>query len=500
MSDALHAVDLLIIIGYLVGILWWGISIGRRHRGPDDFFLAGRNVAWPLIGISLFASNISSTTLIGLAGEAYSTGISVFNYEWMAAVVLVFFCIVFLPQLIRSGVSTLPEFLERRYDRAARLWFTLLTLFLNIVVDTAGSLFAGALMLQLVFPALTITQIVVALTLASGLYTCAGGLSAVIHTDAAQTVLLMIGSVFIAVTALTRVGGWDGIVGSVDPAKLSLIRPVGDPGVPWTGLLTGVPLLGFYFWCTNQFMAQRFLAARDLEHARRGALLAGLLKLPVLFLMVLPGTAAILLFPGLDRPDMVYPTLLVELLPAGLLGLVLAGFLAALMSQIDSTLNSAATLVTMDLLQPRRPDWDRAQLLKAGRIATLCFMVLAALWAPRIATFPSLFKYLQAVLSYAVPPVLSLYLLGLFWPRANAAGARLCLAGGTLAGAILFLANELLLLHAGGSLASAPPDITRFEDLLWRGRGRGPDRMPVSLRWAAAGLIALTGILVLSFA
>ena len=520
MSDVLRPLDLALIVLYLVGIVWKGIHVGRKHRTAEDFFLAGRNVVWPLIGVSLFASNISSTTLVGLAGDAYATGISVFNYEWMAAIVLVFAGVFFLPQLLRSRVTTLPEFLGRRYDAVSRRYFTGLTLFLNIVVDTAGSLYAGALMLRLLFPALSMTEIVVGLTIVSGLYTAVGGLTAVIHTDAIQTVLLLIGSIFIAVTALMRVGGWSELTAAIDPAMLSLVRPAGDPGVPWPGLLTGVPLLGFYFWCTNQFMAQRFLAARDLTHARRGALLAGLLKLPVLFLMVLPGTAAIILFPNLDNPDLVYPTLLVELLPTGLLGLVIAGFLAALMSQIDSTLNSAATLVTMDIVKPRRPQWSPARLLRAGRIATLGFMVLAALWAPQIARFSSLFKYLQAVLSYTVPPVLALYLLGLFWRRANAQGARWCLGGGVTAGAALFVSNQVLgwtslhflyvaplltalsaALHVAGSLAGPPPPDESLDGLVWDGAWPREDA-PWYARfgWQSVALLVVTAALVIAFA
>ena len=522
MSDVLQPLDLALIALYLVGIVWKGIHVGRKHRTAEDFFLAGRNVVWPLIGVSLFASNISSTTLVGLAGDAYATGISVFNYEWMAAVVLVFAGVFFLPQLLRSGVTTLPEFLGRRYDAVARRYFTGLTLFLNIVVDTAGSLYAGALMLRLLFPALSMTEIVVGLTIVSGLYTTVGGLTAVIHTDAVQTVLLLIGSIFIAVTALMRVGGWGELTAAIDPAMLSLVRPADDPGVPWPGLLVGVPLLGFYFWCTNQFMAQRFLAARDLTHARRGALLAGFLKLPVLFLMVLPGTAAIILFPNLDNPDLVYPTLMVELLPVGLLGLVIAGFLAALMSQIDSTLNSAATLVTMDIVKPRRPEWDQAKLLRAGRVATLGFMVLAALWAPQISRFSSLFKYLQAVLSYTVPPVLALYLLGLFWRRANARGARWCLVGGVTAGAALFLSNQVLgwtslhflyvaplltvlsaTLHVSGSLVGPPPPAAATEGLVWAGLDKdldGERRWYARFGWQATALLVLTTVLVIAFA
>lgn len=341
---SLHPIDIGLISAYFVIAIGLGIWFGRKHDTASDFFLAGRGMLWPVIGLSLFASNISSTTLVGLAGSAYSTGISVFNYEWMAAVVLVVFAVFFLPAILRAQVYTMPEFLSKRYDDRARTYFSLLTLFLNIVVDTAGGLFAGALLLQMMFPALDIWTTVTVLAIAAGIYTIAGGLAAVMFTDAIQAVLLVIGSVLITIFALEQVGGWDAVVAAVPQDKLSLIRPPGDPGVPWPGLVTGVFLLGFYFWCTNQFMVQRLLAAKNINHGRWGALFAGFLKLPVLFIMVVPGTIAILLYPDIEDPNLVYPTMLVDLLPVGIMGLVLAGFVAALMSQIDSTLNSASTL------------------------------------------------------------------------------------------------------------------------------------------------------------
>ena len=451
----LHTIDYTIILVYIVFVVWLGLHLGKKHNTAEDYFLAGRSMIWPFIGISLFASNISSTTPIGLAGDAYSTGISVFNYEWMAAFVLVFFAIFFLPFILRARIYTMPEFLEKRFDSRARNYFSVLTLFLNIVIDTAGSLYSGALLMKLIFPEIPIWQTITVLAIVAGVYTIAGGLAAVIYTDAIQTVLLMIGAIVISVTAFLKVGSWEAVTQVVDPNMLSLIRPVGDPGVPWVGLITGVPLLGFYFWCTNQFMVQRVLSAKDINHGRWGSLFAGLLKLPVLFLMVIPGTLALVLYqPHMspkaaaiasalaENPDLVYPTLLFDLLPFGMLGLVLAGFIAALMSQIDSTLNSASTLVTMDFVHKYRPNLDSHQLMKTGRWVTFGFMLLAALWAPQISEFGSLFKYLQKVLSYAVPPVVAMFLIGIFWKRANGEGAFAALVGGVLAGFMLFLSNE----------------------------------------------------------
>ena len=298
----LSTLDTVVIIVYVIAIVALGLVLSRKsHNNAEGYFLANRAMLWPFIGISLFASNISSTTLVGLAGEAYSTGISVFNYEWMAAIILVFYCVFMLPQVLRARVYTMPEFLERRYGSGTRKYFSLLTLFLNIVVDTAGSLYAGGLLLKLVFPEIPLWQTITVLAVIAGIYTIVGGLSAVIYTDAIQGTLLIIGSLIISIIAYQQIGSWSAITSQIPVDKLSLIRPPGDPGVPWPGLILGVSLLGFYFWCAYQFMAQRLLSAKDIDHGRWGALFAGLLKLPVLFIMVLPGTFAILLYPDLIR-------------------------------------------------------------------------------------------------------------------------------------------------------------------------------------------------------
>lgn len=521
----LHAIDLTIIGLYVVFVVWLGLKLGKKHDSAEDYFLAGRTMIWPFIGLSLFASNISSTTLIGLAGDAYSTGISVYNYEWFATIILVFFVIFFLPFILRARVYTMPEFLERRFDGRARTYFSILTLFLNIVVDTAASLYAGGLIMKLIFPEIPIWQTISILAIVAGIYTIAGGLAAVIYTDAVQTVLLLLGSVIISIAAYLQIGGWDALTAQVSPDKLSLIRPLDDPGVPWLGLFTGLPLLGFYFWCTNQFMVQRVLSAKNLQHGRWGSLFAGLLKLPVLFIMVLPGTFAILLYPELPKADLVFPTLMFDLLPVGLLGLVMAGFIAALMSQIDSTLNSASTLVTMDFVAKAKPELSQHQLMVVGRWVTFIFMVLAALWAPQIENFGSLFKYLQRVLSYTVPPVVAMFLVGIFWKRANARGAFYSLVIGVALGAIFFYLNEFsgttnvhflyiapilfvacVAILIIGSLLSAPPESAKVEPLTWTKEFYHAETNELknipwyqNYRVLSVGLAILTAIIVAAF-
>jgi len=436
--------DWIVVVVYVIGLVGYGLWASRRNSSPEDYFLASRTARWPTIGLALIASNISSTALVGLAGAAYAIGISVYNYEWVAAVVLVFFCVFLLPQVLASRVFTMPQFLERRYDARARTWLTLLTLFLNVFVDGAGALYSGALVCRVLVPGASLALLSLLLGGTAGIYTVTGGLRAVLRTEAIQAGVLIAGAAAVAWAAFARAGGWHAVMTQVDPAALSLIRPIGDPGVPWPGLLLGVPLLGFYYWCTNQVIVQRMLSARDLDHGRSGALLAGLLKLPVLFLMVLPGTCALLLFPHAAHADLVYPMLIVGVLPAGLVGLLVAGFVAATMTAVASMLNSASTLLTMDLAQRMRPRASDARIVLIGRLSAAACLAVAVLWAPQIERLPSLWQYLQAMLAYVVPPVVALFIGGLFWRGANAAGAHATFVLGSLCGVAFFVINVVL--------------------------------------------------------
>ncbi|SDY19419.1 sodium:solute symporter [Nitrosomonas halophila] len=445
----LHTYDYMVIAGYVIVILWIGLRVSRNTHDTEDYFLASRSLSWPLIGLSLLASNMSSTSLIGMAGSAYSIGISVFNYEWMAAIVLIFFTLFLLPLLLNSRVYTMPEFLERRYDRRARFYFSAFTILGNIFIDTAGALYAGALVIFLLYPEIPFALSVIILAILAGVYTILGGLKAVVYTDTIQAILLLLGALLISALAFGRLDySWQTVANNVDASMLRLIQPIDDPFLPWPGLLFGVPLLGFYFWCTNQFMVQRVLGARNLDHGRWGALLAGFLKLPMLFIMVMPGIFALFLYPDLPSldaftPDIVFPVLLFDLLPSGLRGLILVALIAAIMSSIDSTLNAASTLVTMDFTKLLKPAWNEQQLLLAGRITTFIFMLIAAIWAPIIADFPSLWVYLQSILAYQSPPFVAALLLGIFWGGAHRQAAFWGLIGGHLLSTLLFVANMI---------------------------------------------------------
>ena len=454
-SIGLNTIDYVIIVVYLVGIVWYGIRKGKQESS-EDYFLAGRNMAWPIVGISLFAANIGSNTLIGLTSDAFNTDVAVYNYEWMAAVVLVIFSIFFLPFYLKSRVYTMPEFLERRYDTRTRYLFSGITIVGNVIIDTASGLYAGNLILKIIFPGTPSWIIIALLAFAAAAYTIPGGLSSVVHTEVIQAVLLIFGSILVTYFAFSEVGGWRAMIDGSNELKasgaiekdagevLSLIRPASDKSMPWPGLLLGVPLLGFYFWANNQFMVQRVLSAKDLNHGRWGAIFAGLLKLPVLFIMVIPGVLAILLFSDTDIsflnyqipvaggfetcgaladcPNMTYPVLIYSLLPTGVLGLVIAGLLAAMSSSISATLNSASTLITMDFVQKLKPGISSKGLVRAGQIATVVLVILAAAWAPLIESFRSLWTYLQQILSFISPPIVAAFVVGLFSRRSNANG------------------------------------------------------------------------------
>ena len=517
----LGGIDWIVIGVYIAGLIGLVLATSRRHGGPADYFLATRATQWPAIGLAMLASNMSSTALVGLAGGAYAIGIAVYDYEWTATVILVFFCVFLLPFVIRSRTFTMPEFLERRYDRRVRVQFALMSLLLIIFVDAAGVLYSGALVCRLLFPVWPLWLIVAALAAAAALYTTLGGLRAVIYTEAVQAIVLLAGALMISISAFSRAGGWHAVMTGVKPAAISLIRPIGDAGVPWPGLLFGIPLLGFYYWCTNQSIVQRVLSARNIDHARWGALFAGLLKLPVLFLIVLPGTCALLLFPHLPRADSVYPMLILRLLPTGLIGLVAAGFIASTMVSIASMLNSASTLITMDVVRQLSPSLSDRGMVKVGQWCTVAMLAAAVAWAPQLQLFPSLWQYLQAVLAYVVPPVVALFLCGMFWRDATADAASATMLIGSLCGLALFLSNVVFgwthihFLYAAPLLTALDVGIlavvsTRaplgrsLESTMWQTRfGRAEDPGAPAFwqdyRFLAAALLALTAAIVIIF-
>ena len=439
--QAISAIDIGVIVAYFIVIVVIGVYVARKVDTGEDLFLAGRSLTWGVIGFSLFASNISSTTLIGLSGAAYSSGIAVSAYEWLSGAPLIVLAFIFIPLYLKSRITTVPEFLEKRFDWRSRKYFSAVTILLSILIDTAGGLYAGAVVLKTFFPDLVIWQVCVALGIFAGLYTAAGGLAAVVYTDVLQAVVLLFGTFLMTVLMFNGVDwSWANVQAAVpNEQHLSMVRPMDDELLPWPGIFTGVLLLGFWYWVTNQYIVQRVLGAKDLKNAQYGALLGGFLKIIPLFTMVLPGAMAIILVPDLPNADMVFPTLVTTVLPVGVTGLVLAGLIAAIMSSVDSTLNSSSTLIVHDFIMPRKPDITPQQIGRYGKITTIVLMVFAILWAPQIANFGGLWEYLQQAFAIFVPAIATIFLVGAFWKRANADGAFWALVIGNVAGLVLLI-------------------------------------------------------------
>lgn len=441
---SLTPLDYAIVIAYLLAVTVVAIRVTRRAPDAEELFLAGRSLGWGVVGLSLFASNISSTTLIGLPGAAWEHGISVANYEWMAALVLIFSALFVVPRFMHSRITTVPEWLERRFDARLRRYLSATSIALGIFLDAAGSLYAGALVLQLFFPALPLWLSCAVLAVFTGLYTAAGGLRAVAYTDVLQAIVLLGGSITLALIVFGEFDySWSTVRERVPAENLSLLRPLDDPALPWLGTLIGLPILGFYYWTMNQYVAQRLLGARDVRAAGYGALFAAALKLLPLFFMVLPGALAVALLPDLQRADSVFPTLVATYAPAGLAGLILAGLLAAIMSSVDSALNSSSTLLTLDFPQPRQRQADVQAQARYGRVLTLLLVVVAAIWAPMIDRFPGLFAYLQQGFAYIASPLVACFAVGMCSRRVAATAALRGTALGHLFSAGWFVATQL---------------------------------------------------------
>ncbi|MEM9549165.1 MAG: sodium:solute symporter [Bacteroidota bacterium] len=441
MNFNLGTIDLSIIIIYLIFVVLLGFYFGKKHEDAEDYFLAGRSLTWPLIGFSLFASNMSSNSLVGLAGAGYNDGFSVYTYEWMAVVILVIFAVFFLPFYLKNKIFTIPEYLEKRFSYPVRAYASSIAIVLNILVDIAATLYAGGVVINMIFPQFGLSTIIIFLAIIAGIYTISGGLAAVVYTDAVQAVILICGSAMITYFAYDAAGGWEAVEAITDPSHFNIIKPLDDEALPYPGIFTGVLIIGFYFWGTNQYITQRTLAAKNVRQGQWGAIFAGFLKLSILFVMVFPGAFARVLYPaaGTDdsgaalataldgvtkiKMDAIYPSLLFDFLPVGILGIVLAGLIAAMMSSLDSGLNSVSTLITMDFYKKLKPNTSSENLMKVGRVTTLIVMVIAVAWAPQIGKFPKLWDYLQQTLAWFSPPVVALFALGLFSKRINNKGA-----------------------------------------------------------------------------
>ncbi|HEY8165675.1 MAG TPA: sodium:solute symporter [Gemmatimonadaceae bacterium] len=433
----LHIVDILVIAAYFLALSAIAYWAARREKNvSSDYFLASRDVGWLAVGASLFASNIGSEHLVGLAGTGAASGLAVGHFEWLASFILLLLGWLFVPFYLRSGVYTMPEFLERRYNSASRAYFTWVSIIGYVLTKISVTLFAGSVVMRAV-TGLDFWTSAAILIVITGLYTLLGGLRAVIYTEVMQAVVLIAGSITLMVVGLGAVGGWSGLEARVPPDFFSMWKPRSHPDFPWTGIVFGAPILGIWYWCTDQHIVQRVLAAKNVKEARRGTIFAGFLKILPVFIFVLPGIIAAALYQDVrgEGANAAYPVLVTRLLPIGIKGLVLAGMLAALMSSLASAFNSVATLLTWDVYRKWKPNASEKRLVTVGRITTVVLVIVGLLWIPMMKyVSPQLYIYLQSVQAYIAPPIAACFLLGIMHPRLNGRGALAALWTGFVLG------------------------------------------------------------------
>lgn len=439
----ISTLDLTVIGAYLLFIIWWGLRNGKSEDS-QSYFLAGCSMPWWIVGLSLFAASISSTTLIGQSGDAYHTGLAVFNYNLTGIIVMIFFAVCILPLYLKSKIFTIPEFLEKRFDKRSRYYFSAICIIGNIFLDAAGALYAAALIIKLIMPEADLQLIIVIFAVIAASYTIPGGLSSAINAEIIQAAILILGSIMLTILCFMQGGEYFANLFENDDISLKLIRPLFDNATPWLGLIVGMPITGLYFWANNQTLVQRVLSARNVEEGRKGVIFTGFLTMLTLVIIAIPGVIARYLFPGLEKPDMVYPNMVLNLMPIGLLGVMLAALLSALTSTLSAILNSTSTLFTIDFYAQFNKKASSRKLVVVGKVASCVIIILAALWAPFIGHFGSLLKYYQEMLSYIAPPIVGAFLLGIFTKRANANGAFVGLIAGIIVAILLlFFKNAI---------------------------------------------------------
>lgn len=439
-------IDLSIIIAYLALILIVGVVVVRKQKmSSNNYFLAGRSLNWALIGCALFASNISTIHLVGLASAGFSDGLVQGNFEWMAAFILIILGLIFAPFYFRNKISTLPEFLEKRYNGTARSMLAFFGIVGALFMHIGISLYAGAVVFENFF-GIDKWASIITIAIITSIYTVLGGLKSVVITETIQTVILLLGAFFLLGFGIHALGErgittYEQFLAACKPNQMELLQTYEQNNkLPWYSILLGYPVIGIWYWCADQTIVQRVLGARTLDDARKGPIFAGFLKILPVFLMVVPGVLAYVLFKDeINNPNDALPVMIRNLLPVGLIGLMSASLLAALMSTIASALNSAATLVSIDIFKRHNPNLsDRAQ-VNIGRITAVIVMVLAIAWSPMIEKFISIFDAINQILAVLSPPIAAVFVLGVIWKRGNAQGALASMIFGILAGITVFV-------------------------------------------------------------
>jgi SSS family solute:Na+ symporter len=445
-------IDTVIVWVYLIGIMVLGIAVGyRRNASSEQFFLAGKTLPWPMVGAALFTANISTIHLVGLSASGFSEGIVVGNFEWMAAFCLVVLGLIFVPFYIRTKISTLPEFLERRYSKTCRLILAVICIWSALLVHIGVSLFAGATVFEYFF-GIEPTVAIVIIAVITAVYTILGGLKAVVVTDTIQAALLLLGCILLTVFGLRALGdvgihSWSDLRAATKPSQLSMVHPLRDANgnftpYSWFTVMIGYHVLGIWYWCTDQTIVQKTLGAKDMRNAELGAIFAGVLKILPLFFMVFPGVLAYVLFKSeIGEANETLVVMIDRLLPPVLKGLFAAGLLAAVMSTVEAALNSTATVTADDIVRHIRPNIRDRTLVLIGRITAGVVIVLAMIWSPYCGRFENIFVVINQVPMMFAPAITTVFVLGAFWKRGTKQAALATFAAGVIVGLVYFVAD-----------------------------------------------------------
>ncbi len=448
MNSLLETGDWVVLSIYffaLIGISVWVVL--QKNKNTEDYFLAGRNVGWFVIGASIFASNIGSEHVVGLAGTGAESGMPMAHYELHAWIVLLLGWL-FLPFYFRSNVFTMPEFLEKRFDSRSRWFLSVFSLLGYVITKVSVTIYAGGIVVSELL-GIPFWYGAIGIVIFTGIYTVIGGMKAVIYTETLQTVILIFGSLIITYLGLDAVGGWEELKATAGSSHFNMWRPMSDPDLPWTGLLFGGTVVGIWYWCTDQYIVQRTLAANNIKIGRRGAIFGAYLKILPIFIFLIPGVIAFALHQKgiiqLDRSDEAFPLLVKTLLPVGVKGLVAGGLMAALMSSLASVFNSCSTIFTIDIYKKLKPATSEKRLLNVGKLATAIMVILGIIWIPIMERIGGgvLYQYLQSVQSYIAPPITAVFLLGILWKRVTSDAALATLFSGVFV-AVARISAELM--------------------------------------------------------
>lgn len=446
MESILETADWWVLGAYLaalIGVAVWVVL--QKNKNTEDYFLAGRNVGWFVIGASIFASNIGSEHVVGLAGTGAESGMPMAHYELHAWIVLLLGWL-FLPFYFRSKAFTMPEFLEKRFDSRSRWFLSVFSLVGYVITKVSVTIYAGGIVVSELL-GIPFWYGAIGIVIFTGAYTVIGGMKAVIYTETLQTIILIAGSLIITYLGLEKVGGWEELRLVAGSEHFNMWRPISDPDFPWTGMLIGGTIVGVWYWCTDQYIVQRTLAANNIKIGRRGAIFGAYLKLLPIFIFLIPGIIAFALAKQgvltYEKSDEVFPVLVKTLLPVGLKGLVAGGLMAALMSSLASVFNSCSTIFTIDIYKKLKPLTEEKKLLNVGKIATSIVVVLGIIWIPIMEKIGGgvLYQYLQSVQSYIAPPITAVFLLGVIWKRVNSKAAIVTLFSGLIVAALRIFAE-----------------------------------------------------------